>query len=147
MRRFSVVTRRPSTFAAVIEFFAVPPGEDAAFRAAWAAEAPPGVALHRALRADVQPRFAALAPRGDGGVLLIARFDARRLPAWRAALDVFAARRGYRGAWLLDGPVGVVHWSSPLMYARTVREHGDPLAALGGRAALYVRDADPMVDV
>jgi len=131
----------------VIEFFAVPPGEDAAFRAAWAAEAPRGVALHRALRADVQPRFAALAPRGEGGVLLIARFDAQYLPAWAAALDVFAGRRGYRGAWLLDGPVGVVHWSSPLMYARTVREHGDPMAPLRGSAALYVCEPNPLVDV
>jgi hypothetical protein len=123
----------------VIEFFAVPPGEDAAFRAAWAAEAPPGVALYRALRADVQPRFAALAQPGDGGVLLIARFETEQEPAWRAAVDVFAGRRGFRGAWLLDGPVGVVHWSSPLMYARTVREHGELVA---GRAALYVREEE-----
>src|SRR3954451_8476625 len=97
---FSVPARAPSTFAAVIDFFAVPPDEDAAFLAAWAAEAPAGVALYRALRAEVQPRFAALAPPGAGDVLLIARFDAHQLPAWRAAQDVFADRRGYRGAEL-----------------------------------------------
>src|SRR4051812_35616267 len=138
--RFSVPGAAPSTFAAVIDFFAVPRGEDAAFLAAWAAEAPPGVALYRALRPDVQPRFAALAPPGAGGVLLIARFGARHLPAWHAAQAVFAGRRGYRGAQLLDGPVAVVHWSSPLMYARTVREHGDLIAALDGTAALYARE-------
>jgi hypothetical protein len=34
-----------------------------------------------------------------------------------------------------------MHWSSPLMYARTVREEGDVIAALPfvGDPAMYVR--------
>lgn len=138
----------------VIEFFAVAPHEDAAFLAAWAAEAPPGTTLHRAMRADVRQRFASLAsdaPDGAGGVLLIVPFevsagdDDRFLAAWEAVRDTFSARRGYLGAQLLGSRdsrfVAVVHWSSPLMYARTVRQEGDVIAALPfpGHAALYVR--------
>jgi len=135
----------------VIELFAVPPDEDAAFLAAWAAEAPPGATLHRALRADEQLRFASLAsgaPDGAGGVLLIVSFDGeedRFLAAWEAVIEVFAARRGYLGAQLLRDPdarlVAVVHWSSPLMYARSAREDGDMIAALPfpAHAALYAR--------
>lgn len=102
----------------------------------------------------MQPRFASLAsgaPDDDGGVLLIVPFevpageDERFLAAWEAVREVFSARRGYLGAQLHAGPgvrfVAVVHWSSPLMYARTVREDGDLIAALPfpGRAALYLR--------
>ena len=138
----------------VIELFALPPAEDAAFLAAWAAEAPPGATLHRALRADVRERFAGLppgAPDGAGGVLLIAAFDVpegeddRFLAAWEPVRAMFSSRRGYLGAHRLrsrDGRcVVVVHWSSPLMYARTVREEGDLIAALPFpvHAALYVR--------
>ena len=138
----------------MIELFAVAPHEDAAFLAAWAAEAPPGATLHRALGADAPQRFASLAggaPDDAGGVLLIVAFevpageDDRFLAAWEAAREVFSVRRGYLGAQLLAGPdarfVAVVHWSSPLMYARTVREEGDVIAALPfpGHAALYVR--------
>ena len=62
----------------MIELFAVAPQDDAAFLAAWAAEAPPGSTLHRALRSDVRWRFAGLlagAPDAAGGVLLIVPFD------------------------------------------------------------------------
>jgi hypothetical protein len=136
----------------VIELFAVPPEEDAGFLAAWAAEAPPGSTLHRALRADVPRRFASLAPgaQGDaGGVRLIVAFavpageDERFLAAWEGVRAVLSARRGYLGAQLLDSPdarfVAVVRWSSPLMYARAVREEGDLIAALPfpASAALY----------
>ena len=138
----------------MIELFAVPPQDDAAFLAAWTAEAPPGSTLHRALRSDVRWRFAGLpagAPDAAGGVLLIVPFDVpegeddRFLAAWEPVGDVFAARRGHLGAQLLRSPdaryVPVVHWSSPLMYARTVREEGDLIAALPFPAhpALYVR--------
>jgi hypothetical protein len=138
----------------VIELFAVPPDEDAAFLAAWAAEAPPGATLHRALRADVPHRFASLAsggPDGAGGVLLIVPFDVpagegdRFLASWEPVREVFSARRGYLGAELLHSRdarfVAVVHWSSPLMYARAVREQGDLIAALPfpSHPALYLR--------
>jgi Antibiotic biosynthesis monooxygenase len=84
-------------------------------------------------------------------VLLIVPFevpagdDHRFLAAWEAVREAFSARRGYLGAQLLRSQdarfVAVVHWSSPLMYARTVREEGDVVAALPfpGRPALYVR--------
>jgi hypothetical protein len=138
----------------VIELFAVAPHEDAAFVAAWAAEAPPGATLHRALRADVRLRFAGLAPGApdeSGGVLLIVPCDVpaaeedRFLAAWETVAELFAARRGHLGSRLAESPdarfVAVVHWSSPLMYARTVREEGDVIATLpyAGPAALYVR--------
>jgi hypothetical protein len=99
-------------------------------------------------------RFASLgggAADHDGGVLLIAPFevpdgeDDRFLSAWETAREVFSARRGYLGAQLLPSPdtrfVAVVHWSSPLMYARAVRAEGDVIAALPfpGHPALYAR--------
>jgi hypothetical protein len=138
----------------VIELFAVPPGEDAGFLAAWAAEAPPGATLYRALRTDVPLRFASLAsgaPDAAGGVLLIVPFDVPAgdddhfRAAWETARERFSTHRGYLGAQLLPSPdtrfVAVVHWSSPLMYARTVREQGDLIAALPfrGPPALYTR--------
>ena len=138
----------------MIELFAVPPDEEAAFLAAWAAEAPPGATLHRALRADVPHRFASLeagGPDAAGGVLLIVPFEVtggeeeRFAGAWEAVLAVLSACRGYLGARLLRDPdariVAVVHWSSPLMYARAVGEEGDLIAALPFRArpALYLR--------
>jgi hypothetical protein len=142
--------------AGVIEFFTVRPEEDAAFLAAWAAEATPGATLHRALRAQVQPRFASLAssaPDIAGGVLLIVAFDVpageddRFLIAWEPAREVFSARQGYVGTQVHRGAdadfVAVVQWSSPLMYARTVDQEGDVIAAIpfASRAALYVRAA------
>ncbi len=147
------MTRRQYRSGAAIELFAVAPHEDAAFLDAWIAEAPPGARLHRALRADVRLRFASLeagVPDRGGSVLLIVPFDVpegeddRFLAAWEAVRDVFAVRRGHLGAELLPSPdtrfVAIVHWSSPLMYARTVREEGDLVAALPFPAepALYV---------
>jgi hypothetical protein len=102
----------------------------------------------------VPHRFASLAsggPDDEGGVLLIVPFaapegeDERFLAAWERVAEVFAHRRGFLGAQLLPSPgtrfVAVVHWSSPLMYARTVREEGDLIAALPfpGDPALYLR--------
>ncbi len=99
-------------------------------------------------------RFASLAsgaPDAAGGVLLIALFevpageDDRFLAAWEPVRELFSTHRGYLGAQLLRSPdtrfVAVVHWSSPLMYARTAREEGDLIAALPfrGQAALYTR--------
>ena len=123
----------------MIERYDVPPGEEQEFLAAWAADAPAGMTLYRALRDDVQPRFAALADAPEGGVLLLVAFAGE--PNWDDALRAFASRRGYLGARVVRDPddrcVGVAHWSSPLMYARTVRAEGDRIGA--DRAALYVR--------
>jgi hypothetical protein len=69
----------------------------------------------------------------------------RFLAAWEAVREVFAARQGYVGARLLrdqdERLVAVVHWSSPLMYDRTVRAEGDLIAAspFTGHPALYVQ--------
>jgi hypothetical protein len=135
----------------VIELFSVPPEQDEAFVAVWRAEAPPGGALYRALRIDVQPRFAGLPSGAPEGVALLVPFDvpagdyARFLEEWEPVLEVFAARQGYVGARLLrdlDGRfVAVVHWSSPLMYDRALRAEGDLIAALPfvGHPALYVQ--------
>ena len=90
----------------MIEFFDVPPGEDEAFLRAWSAQ-PREAALLRALRDDVRPRYAGLTDAPEGGVLLIGRFE---LPE--------TGRRGHLGTRHEDG-ITIVHWSSPLMYART----------------------------
>ena len=109
-------------------------------------------ALYSYRRDRTTGRFAGLASGPADGVLLIAPFDVpdgeddRFLAAWETVREGFSARRGYLGAQMLRSPdarfVAVVHWSSPLMYARTVREEGDAIAALPfpGRAALYVRE-------
>src|SRR3954452_20188753 len=94
----------------MIELFAVPGGEDEAFKAAWAAEAPRGAVLYRALRADAPHRFASVTDGPTRGALLIT--DAT------ADLDQFAGRQGFLGV-RVDGDLAAVHWSSPLMYART----------------------------
>jgi hypothetical protein len=122
-----------------IEFFAVAPQEDEEFVAAWAAGAPDGATLHRALRRGVQPRFAALPSGAPNGALLIVTFeDERGLAGWEPVRELLSGRQGYLGARLLRDPggrpVAVVHWSSPLMYARAVREEGEVIPA---RAALY----------
>jgi hypothetical protein len=129
----------------VIEFFAVTPDQDEAFLAAWRAEAPPGTALYRALRDDARLRFAAVPAEDAGGVLLIAAFDDDRFLAdWPAVREVLSARQGYIGDRVLDAADGrfaaVVRWSSPLMYARTVRAEGDLIASLPSatHAALYI---------
>jgi hypothetical protein len=109
----------------VIELFAVPAGEDEAFLAAWAAE-PREAALYRALRDDVPLRYAAVTPKPPaGGVLLIGPVDEH-------ALTLFAGRQGFIGTYR-DRDLVAVHWSSPLMHARAIREHGDLMPG----AALY----------
>jgi len=103
----------------VIERFAVPPGEDAAFLAAWRESGDPGAVLLRALRDDTPHRFVAvgepLLPEVEGGVWRIAPPGAPQV-----------GRQGFLGA-RVDGDVEVQRWSSPLMVQR---------AGLGG--PLYV---------
>jgi len=123
-----------------VEFFDVGPGEDGAFLAAWTAAAAPGASLHRALREDVRPRYAALDPAGpDTGALLLVAFGGEAA-AWTPVFDRWRPRQGFIDAHV-SGAVAVVHWSSPLMYARAVRALGDLVAQLPfpTRAALYAR--------
>ena len=120
----------------MIDLFAVPPGEDEAFLAAWREEERPGV-LHRALRDDVDFRFAELGegdlPDTEAGCQQIEPFagpagdDERFLAAWERRREALTGRRGYLGAQLLrpDGDfrfVGITSWSSPLMHFRASRE-------------------------
>lgn len=125
----------------MIEFFTVPPDQDRAFRAAWTAAAAPGTTLHRALRDDAQPRFAALSEPGgpDAGVLLLVEFDGDAA-RWAPVFARWTPRQGCIAA-RLDGAVAVVHWSSPLMYQRAVQREGDLVAALAfpTRGGLYAR--------
>ena len=94
----------------MIELYAVQENEDDAFRAAWVAEAPAGAVLYRALRADAPHRFASVTDGPVRGALLIT--------AASVDLEQFAGRQGFLGAFV-DGELAAVHWSSPLMYART----------------------------
>ena len=147
----------------MIELFAVAPHEDAAFLAAWAAEAPPGATLHRALRTDVPHRFASLAsaaPDDAGGVLLIVGFDVpagedeRFLAAWGHARELLAEQRGYLGTRLHRSLtpadfrfVNVARWSSPLAFSRAVGQPDFQQAArmpFASHPALYqvIRDSD-----
>jgi len=123
----------------VIELFAVGPEEDDAFLAAYAAEAPPGHALYRSLRADARYRYASVPDGPPHGALLIVELDPRALDAWSEVVRAFTPRQGFLGAELHDGPVAVVRWSSPLMYARATNALGDLVAALpfSATAALY----------
>jgi hypothetical protein len=89
-----------------IEFFTVRPDEDEQFLSAWAAE-PRDATLLRALRDDVQPRFASLTDAPGGGVFLIGQFEVPE-----------TTRQGFLGV-RTDGELTIAHWSSPLMYART----------------------------
>ena len=115
------------TGAMSIEFFDVPPEEDDAFLAAWAAEG--GGELYRAIRDDVRFRFVAVIAGGDhelvredgtvqesGGVVLVHECD--------APPDLPTGRRGYIGSRLYRSPAGYVEiawWSSPLMVFRAKR--------------------------
>jgi hypothetical protein len=140
-----------------IDLFAVPPGADEEFLADWGAEERHAV-LHRALRDDVDFRFAALGEDGDyevvrsdgpadaqAGCVLIDPFevddDARFLAAWEAASSALSGRRGYLGSRLYRGAdtdfrfVAVVRWSSPLMFFRA---RGDVAAIpFASHPALY----------
>ena len=90
-------------------------------------------------------RFASLPAGAPGGVRLLVAFEVPPGPAWEPVRETFAARQGFVSAALLadreDRVVAVVHWSSPLMYARAVRDEGDLIAALPfvGHSALYVQ--------
>jgi hypothetical protein len=109
------------------EIYAVAPGEEADFRAAWAADAPAGMKLYRALGGG---GFAALpADAPEQGVLVVAAIGAAEWERWAAGC---AGRQGFLGARMLPGGVGVAHWSSPLMHQRA---GGGPPGA-----ALYVPD-------
>ena len=110
----------------MVEFFDVRNADEASFREAWTAAAPAGATLHRALRDDVQPRYAALSdpPGPDSGVLLLSREPLEWEPL-RGRQGFIAGRR--------DGDVTILHWSSPLMVARARAERSIP-------GALYVRE-------
>ena len=89
----------------MIEFFDVPPAEDEAFLAAWTSAAAPGATLHRALREDIQPRFAALDPGGpDGGVLLLVAFDGEPAPGRRCSTPGARARASSTPTWPARSP-------------------------------------------
>ena len=125
-----------------IEVFAVPPGEDDDFLLAWREEPRPAT-LYRALRDDVDFRFAELgeggsyevvredgAPDAASGCVLVNPYevaagdDARFLAAWDAARETLARQRGAIGARLHRSAeaefrfVDVARWSSPLMFFR-----------------------------
>ena len=149
-----MATARTAGFAA----FAVPPGEDERFLAAWRVDGRADGVLYRALRTDARLRFVELAPsgsyavvyedgelEGEGGVLLIGRFaagDDRLTAAWMEQRARFAPLRGYLGARLLAGDdvVGIVRWSSPLMHARAAASADVQAAArpLAAGPALYL---------
>jgi hypothetical protein len=94
----------------VIDLFAVSSSDEEAFRAIYAAES--SAPLYRALRDDAPHRFMSLPDGPSSGVLLITPATDR--------LDALTGRQGFLGARVF-GDLAVVHWSSPLMYARTVR--------------------------
>lgn len=118
----------------MIELYAVPAGEDDAFLAAYGADAPPGHTLYRALRADAPHRFASVPGAARDGALLLVEVDDPG--AWDTATAAFRGRQGFLGAER-DQSIGLAHWSSPLMYARTVNALGDLLGT--SRKALYGR--------
>lgn len=118
----------------MIELYAVPVGEDDAFLAAYDADAPGGHTLYRALRDDARHRFASVPGAPRDGVLLLVEIEDDT--AWDRALRAFAGRQGFLHAER-HGAVGLAHWSSPLMYARTVAARGDVLGP--SRHALYAR--------
>lgn len=110
-----------------IEFFEVPPEEDEAFLAAWAAEGAGD--LYRAIRDDVRCRFVAVTVGGEhdlvredgtvqdsGGVVLVHE--------WDEPPELPTGRRGYIGSRLYRGVHGyleIAWWSSPLMVFRAKR--------------------------
>ena len=143
-----------------IGLFAVPPGEDDDFLAAWEAEGTPGATLYCALRADADFRFVELAEAvgayevvcadgptyAEAGCLLINPFgvppgqDERFLAAWEAARAALADARGYLGSQLHHATdahfrfVSVARWSSPLMLQRATQR---PQFQAAARAIAY----------
>jgi hypothetical protein len=112
----------------MVELFDVRNADEAAFREAWRAAAPAGATLHRALRDDVQPRYAALSdpPGPDAGVLLLSREPVEWEPL-RGRQGFIAGRR--------DGGLTILHWSSPLMLARARAGRPIPGALYGHEAS------------
>ena len=81
-------------------------------------------------------------PDGAGGAVLIGFLDAD--DGWEDVRARLATRQGYLGSRLYRGEdrvVAVVRWSSPLMYARALREPeiAEAIGALPGAPALYLR--------
>lgn len=79
-------------------------------------------------------------PAGAGGVVLLAFLDGQE-EAWEALRGLLAPRQGYLGSRRYRGEAGsvaLVRWSSPLMYARALREPAIGAAADGLRAGLYL---------
>jgi hypothetical protein len=89
-------------------------------------------------------------PDGAGGAVLITPFaggDEELTARWLVLRGLFAGRQGYLGSRLYrsTGPadfrhVALVRWSSPLMYARTLRQAGvgPAMAELPAEPALYL---------
>jgi hypothetical protein len=76
-------------------------------------------------------------PAGAGGVVLVAFPQ----DAWEPLRALLAPRQGYLGSRLYRAgarQVALVRWSSPLMYARALREPEIGAAAAGLDAALYL---------
>jgi heme-degrading monooxygenase HmoA len=123
----------------LIGLFEVAPESDDAFLADWESERSGSAVLYRALRADVDFRFVAVAsadddspasgryvavhedgaPDGSQGVTLVNPFevpageDERFVAGWERARAALADQRGYLGTRLHrsvdDGPFGFVH--------------------------------------
>jgi len=80
-------------------------------------------------------------PAGAGGVLLLAFLDDADDAAWEPLRALLAPRQGYLGTRRYRGAAGsiaLVRWSSPLMYARALREPEIGAAAAEFRAGLYL---------
>jgi hypothetical protein len=129
-----------------------------------------GGVLYRALRGDVARRFVHISrdapppfaaaydvvhedgdPDGAGGAVLIAPLDGddELVAEWEAVRGQLAGRQGYLGSRLHRSAgaaefrfVALVRWSSPLMYARTLRQPAaeQALAALPSAPALYLAE-------
>ena len=128
--------------------------------------APRFVEIARSAGAEPAPRFARRSclyevvredgdPDGAGGAVLIDPFevpageDERLMASWERLRALFAARQGYLGTRLHRSVeqaefrfVAVVRWSSPLMFARTLRqpevEEASAAMPFPGRPALYL---------
>jgi len=120
--------------------------------------------LYRALRKDVALRFAAVGGAGDdvvreigtpdveGGAVLIEPFTVPAgdedafLAGWDGLRAARAEQRGYLGSRLHRGEPGFVEftrWSSPLMFARSLKlpEVQDAAMPFASSPALYVVDS------
>ena len=152
--------------ATVISLFAVPPDADEAFIAAWAPgsgtlhralRSDADFRYVEVAPADGESSRDTYAvahedgdPDGAGGVLVIDAFevppeaDEPFLAAWGPSRAVFARHRGYLGSRLhrSAGPadfrfVAIARWSSPLMFARAVRDPEAVEVPFAAHRALY----------